>query len=158
MIDPYRKRCYAFLIVSGKMSGMDWQRLADYVVDARTGLGLRTREALAEQVGVSSRVLSDIENARRTNYDRATIAALERALGWGTGSVTRILAGGDPLPRGGSASNADMVIAMIVTALDFPGLDDHQRVRQIRGIIATDYRPAGPPPPPVENDQRFEAS
>jgi len=103
------------------------------------------------------------DGSRETlSYNYSTI---ERVLRWESGSIDAILAGGEatlideptPAPQP-TRSNADMVIAMIVTALDFPGLDDHQRVRQIRGIIATDYRPAGPPPPPVENDQRFEAS
>lgn len=120
---------------------MDWRRLADYVVDARTALGIKTREALAEQVGVSSRVLSDIENARRTNYDRVTIASLERVLGWGTGSVTRILAGGEPLPRAGasSGSNADVVVRMIVEVLQTK-ISDYLKVRTIEGIIAKEYQ------------------
>lgn len=125
------------------MAHMDWRRLADYVVDARVARGLRTREALAEQVGISSRVLSDIENARRTNYDRVTMAALERALGWGTGSVARVLTGGEPLPRAGSspAGNAEAIVAAIVRVLD-EKMSDYHKVRIIRGIIAEDYRPA----------------
>jgi hypothetical protein len=51
----------------------------------------------AAQINV--RVLSDIENGRRDNFDKVTIAKLEDALGWETGSVIRIAEGGEPWLR-----------------------------------------------------------
>lgn len=74
----------------------DWERLGTYVVARRVELGhkQRTEFAAAAQLGV--RVLSDIENGRRSNFDAVTIAALEKALGWETGSVTRVANGGEP--------------------------------------------------------------
>lgn len=70
---------------------MDWQRLAQAVIDRRVELGHRTREAFAAHTGLSSRLLGDLERAKRTNYDRVTLARLEQALGWPSGRVLEIL-------------------------------------------------------------------
>ena len=43
-----------------------------------------------------NQLLGDIEKGRRDNYDPMTLAALEQALRWETGSVRRILDGGEP--------------------------------------------------------------
>src|SRR5688500_10170750 len=77
----------------------DWQRLGEYVVARRVERGFRTRGDLASAVQVSSRLLGDIEKGRRGNFDPVTIAALEAALGWETGSVRRIVEGGEPQLR-----------------------------------------------------------
>lgn len=82
----------------GRMS--DWQRLGNYVLARRVELGYKRRGDFADAIGVSARVVSDLENGRRGNFDSVTIASLEDVLGWETGSVARIAAGGDPAPRG----------------------------------------------------------
>jgi transcriptional regulator with XRE-family HTH domain len=83
----------------GRMaSGEDWRRLADAVVARRVEMGMRTRQALAEALQMSARNLGDIEKARRTSYDPATLARLEQVLRWEPGSVDAVLAGGDPKP------------------------------------------------------------
>jgi hypothetical protein len=78
------------------MTCMDWHRLAQAIVDRRTTMGLRTREALLAAVEdtphkLSRRVLADLETGRRDNYDQATLARLEHALEWPRGEVLRIL-------------------------------------------------------------------
>lgn len=72
---------------------MDWQRLAEEVIARRVELGYRTREQFVTEVGISRRVISDIENHRRDNYDKATIARLEDALRWKHGQIAAILRG-----------------------------------------------------------------
>lgn len=73
-----------------------WERLGHYVVARRVELGHRQRPTFADASGMSVRILGDIELGRRGNYDPTTIAALENALGWETGSVQRVLRGGEP--------------------------------------------------------------
>jgi transcriptional regulator with XRE-family HTH domain len=74
----------------------DWKRLGNYVVARRVKLGHNTRLEFASAAQINARVLSDIENGRRDNYDKVTLAKLESALGWETGSVMRIVHGGEP--------------------------------------------------------------
>ena len=74
-----------------------WRRLAVAVRQRRRGLGLLTLNAFAETSGLSRRTISDLERAMRDNFDEATLGHLEAALGWASGSVQQILAGGDPI-------------------------------------------------------------
>lgn len=73
-----------------------WERLARYIVARRVALGYKRRPPFADALGISLRTLGDIETGRRERYDPATVAALENTLGWTTGSVQRIIAGGEP--------------------------------------------------------------
>lgn len=86
----------------------DWKRLGQYVVARRVDLGFKRRSDFADARQVSVRILSDIENGRRTNFDQATIASLERALGWETGSALRVVEGGEPRTRAGD-QGADLI-------------------------------------------------
>lgn len=81
--------------LDGRMA--ETQRLAEHVVARRVQLGYQRRPAFVEAAGISLRTLGDIENGRRDRYDPATIASIEHALKWATGSVNRILAGDDPI-------------------------------------------------------------
>ena len=72
---------------------MDWQRLAQAIIDRRVELGYRTREAFASDTGLSSRLLGDLERAQRDNFDPVTLTRLERALKWPAGAVREVLAG-----------------------------------------------------------------
>ena len=74
----------------------DWNRLGKYVVARRVKLGYDVRMGFASAAQITTRVLSDIENGRRGNYDQVTVAKLEDALGWQTGSAIRVLEGGEP--------------------------------------------------------------
>lgn len=42
------------------------------------------------------RVIGDLERGRRANYLETTLGAVEGALGWGSGSCRKIVAGGSP--------------------------------------------------------------
>lgn len=77
----------------------DWGRLGRYVIARRVKLGYKQRGEFAAAVGVSSRVLSDIENGKRGNFDSVTIASLEDVLGWETGSAMRVAGGHEPALR-----------------------------------------------------------
>lgn len=70
---------------------MNWARLARAVVDRRVELGHRTREGFAKASGLSPRLLGDIEQGKRDNYDRVTLARLEKALEWPPGRVQSFL-------------------------------------------------------------------
>jgi transcriptional regulator with XRE-family HTH domain len=72
------------------------QRLGSLVVARRVQLGYRRRPPFADAAGISLRTLGDIETGRRERYDPATVATLEQALQWKTGSVQHIIDGGDP--------------------------------------------------------------
>lgn len=74
----------------------DWKRLGSYVVARRVKLGFKQRGDFSAAVGVSARVLSDLENGRRGNFDAVTVSSIEDVLGWETGSVDRIADGGEP--------------------------------------------------------------
>lgn len=78
------------------MTSGDWQRLAREVTTARSRLGYRSIAALASASGLSTSTLDNIENARKTSYDPATLAILEHALGWQIGAVQAVLAGAPP--------------------------------------------------------------
>jgi transcriptional regulator with XRE-family HTH domain len=73
---------------------MDWQRLAQAVIDRRVELGYRTRESFAAETGLSSRLLGDLERAQRDNFDRVTLARLEQALQWEPGTARAFLTKG----------------------------------------------------------------
>lgn len=81
-----------------------WERLGARVTAERVRRGYRSMAAFAAMSGLSTSTLDSLEHGRKESYDPATIAALERALeralGWRTGSVQRVLSGLEPLPDG----------------------------------------------------------
>lgn len=87
---------------------LDWKRLGKYVVARRVKLGYKQRGDFATAVQFSYRLLSDIETGRRSNYDAATIARLEDALGWETGSVFSVAADGEPTLAGQATARTPM--------------------------------------------------
>lgn len=123
----------------------DWQRLGRYVVARREELGYKQRGDIASAVGVSTRVMSDIENGRRGNFDRVTIAALERALGWETGSVERVATGGEPRLRGslsrstpvGQSGQSDL-FAMIAK-IDDSSMGPTEKLEAIKKVLRINH-------------------
>lgn len=73
-----------------------WKRLGELLMQRRLHLGQRNRAQFARDNGISDRLLSDIENGKRTNYDRATLVLIEGMYGWAGGSVAAVLAGRRP--------------------------------------------------------------
>lgn len=74
----------------------NWKRLGEMVTKERLAQGFMTAKELAEGMGVTSRVIGDLENGRRSNYGNATLRKLEIALGWENQSVAAVLSGGQP--------------------------------------------------------------
>jgi transcriptional regulator with XRE-family HTH domain len=66
------------------------------VTAGRLRQGHRSLAAFAATTGLSRTTLDSIEHGRKTSYDPGTLATLEGALGWRTGSVERVLAGLEP--------------------------------------------------------------
>lgn len=83
-------------------------RLGELVRARRLEVGIATGRALADASQISTRTLNDIENGRRPSYSRATLWALDRALGWTRGSAQAVLDGGEPTlePLGSGQSAA----------------------------------------------------
>lgn len=79
------------------MATPDWQRLAKHVTTRRTDLGL-TQSQVNANGGPSVATMRLIEGAHQTNYRDNILGRLEQALAWAPGSVTNILAGGEPTP------------------------------------------------------------
>ncbi|WP_075890636.1 helix-turn-helix domain-containing protein [Actinomyces provencensis] len=82
--------------------------LGELVRARRLEVGIATGRALADASQISTRTLNDIENGRRPSYSRATLWALDRALGWTRGSAQAVLDGGEPTlePLGSGQSAA----------------------------------------------------
>lgn len=77
----------------------EWQRLADLLVSRRTQLGYRQRNQFAKAHGLKhDRLLFDLENAKRTNFEQGTLAQFEQLYQWAPGSIQAVLDGGDPTP------------------------------------------------------------
>lgn len=95
---------------------MEWDRLAQAIIDRRAELGYRTREQMAAAAGLSSRLLGDLEKNRRQNYDRITLARVEGALDWEPGTIQRILTP-HPIPKDrglvGISETSSQVIALL---------------------------------------------
>jgi transcriptional regulator with XRE-family HTH domain len=127
---------------SGRIMRMGWSELAQAVIGRRVELGHHSREAFADASGLSVRTLSDIERARRTSYDPATLARVEQALQWLPGTVDRILAESSGGPT--AAAEADPLLrelgAMLADDSPLPA-DDRQALRTIVDRLVAPYRP-----------------
>jgi len=75
----------------------DWVRLAGAVRAARKGRGFSQVE-LGRAAGVKRTVIQTIERGHTFQRVTGTLLSVERALGWGRGSIEKIVKGGDPLP------------------------------------------------------------
>lgn len=126
----------------------DWERLGRLLVARRVGLGFTRRAAFARHHGLShTRTVDDIENARRTNYEPATIAQVEQLYRWTPGSIQSVLAGGDPTElhsdaadllrvspeqkRAGSDAPGDDADIQLVMDSDLPEDEKHRIVREL---------------------------
>jgi hypothetical protein len=76
------------------MAKQDWARLADFVIDRRTQLGMKTRRDLSRVTDINDRTIGKLELGQ--SVSASTMSTIERALGWAPGSWRRILDGGDP--------------------------------------------------------------
>src|SRR5689334_20985522 len=109
---------------------MDWQALAQAVVDRRVELGYRTRDAFATATKLSPRLIADLEKARRTNYDQVTFVRLEKALQWPAGEARRIL-------DGAGADDLDEQFKLIRGIYDMlPDHDQQAAIARLRVFLA----------------------
>lgn len=77
----------------------NWKRLGQLLYERRHELGYPVREAFVEEKGLrNSRVVSDLENAKRTNFSRGTLLEIEDVYGWQRNSIQQVLDGGEPTP------------------------------------------------------------
>jgi hypothetical protein len=76
-----------------------WVRLGDALVRRRIELDpqYRNRRRFADERGLEIRIAADLEKARRTNFEPATITAAEVAYQLAAGSITRFLQGAGSL-------------------------------------------------------------
>lgn len=103
---------------------LDWRRLGEMVREARIRRGYRTQRALAETMGVSSKLINNIELGKNTSYSPTSLIGLEMALGWGRGSVERVLSGDDPFEAEPAAQ------------YDWQRLAQHVRLRREEGGVS----------------------
>ena len=73
----------------------DWLYLAQLIKERRLELGL-TQAEVHSAGGPAPATLYLLENGCRTSFSPQILRRLERALGWRTGSIRRVLAGGRP--------------------------------------------------------------
>jgi transcriptional regulator with XRE-family HTH domain len=83
----------------GNQEHAAWDHLARLIRERRAELGLTQREVHSVG-GPSPATLYQLESGHRGSYRPHILRRLERALGWGAGSVRRALAGGLPLLEG----------------------------------------------------------
>lgn len=99
----------------------DWTRLADHVRRRRDALRM-TQDDLVEASGLSGFSITKIENAK-ARLRATSRRQLEVGLSWAPGSVSDILAGGeptespeaDPMPRDAIPDIADAILEIMRT-------------------------------------------
>ena len=86
--------------MTAQQDGSAWVRLGELLEERRVEIdpSYRNLRLFCEEAGLDYRLCWDIEHARRTNYRRPTLTAVEVAYGWKPGSIRSVLAGGDPTP------------------------------------------------------------
>lgn len=74
-----------------------WARAGEMLAQRRVELDprYRNKRTFAAERGVNWRLVYDIENAKRTNYEPDTLRAIEVAYGLAPGNLDRILAAGE---------------------------------------------------------------
>lgn len=81
--------------MNASLNPASWERLGGFVAVAREQLGL-TQKELACEAGVSLRTIQTFETGRYRTRLPVCARYVEDALGWETGSIARILEGGEP--------------------------------------------------------------
>ncbi|QPK80787.1 helix-turn-helix domain-containing protein [Schaalia sp. ZJ405] len=110
------------------------EQLAAYVRDARTKCGFHTQKALAAAIGVTPKTIQNIENASRTAYASATLAALDDALGWETGSSEGILSKGDKPKEATSPGGPKHVTRVVRQRMLELGISDAAKLAEAAGV------------------------
>ena len=93
--------------LSGEQRCPKAPRPAAYAGSCRLDVRYKNRALFARERGLNYRLVQDIENAARDNFDPPTKLAIERAYGWAYRSINAVLAGGLPSPSAPSSSGFD---------------------------------------------------
>jgi hypothetical protein len=104
----------------------EWQRLGEMLEGRRVDLDLRYRNLslFAQERGIDYRLAWDIEHARRTNYRRPTLRAIEAAYALVSGAIDSALDGGTlPVLPADTAEDPGAVLERSLARL---GLSDEQ--------------------------------
>lgn len=108
----------------------DWQRLATRLRNRRVHeMGYKSKVALYKAHDVPAalqRIISDIENAKRDNYDADTLARIERVYEWLPGSIGAVLNGGEPMP-----AEDDVVTSDLPERAETPD----QKRKRLKGLV-----------------------
>jgi len=108
------------------MPSQDMDRVADHVRTRRGELGL-TQQQLADKAGVDTGTISSLERAGTWPWAKNR-AAIERALGWGTGSLSEIRRGGNPIiDRAAEPASARYLDPAEQHIADTPGLTPQEK-------------------------------
>lgn len=91
---PVRVRHSAYVQQPGP-PGQNWSNVADHVRRRRVELGLRSTRDLSRATNIGEKTLGRLEQGRSVRA--STLAAVERVLDWRPGTMTALLAGGEPL-------------------------------------------------------------
>lgn len=82
----------------------EWERLAALMRRRRIGIsGHSNRSRFLRDHGYEPqsspyRLVSDLENCKRTSFERGTFDLVEHLYQWQPGSVAEVLRGGEPMP------------------------------------------------------------
>jgi hypothetical protein len=123
---------------SGDDGPMNWSALGKAVHAQRVAMGYKTIVALHGDIGLSVRLLGDLEHGKRQSYDPATLTRVEQFFRWPPGTIDAILRG-EPAPP-------DLAAAFPpYTVPGAPPLSDP--ARQVQAVMASGL--------PAERKARF---
>jgi len=132
-----------------------WVRLGHLLRERRGQLDPKfsSLAAFARDTQLSLKTLSQIENASRTSFRPAMLAAIERAYRWQPGSIRQVLEGGAPEPVGtvrisGAAMAAPGPAETRDTPVtdpgpfpdDFPNLPEYRKIWAITEMTESERR------------------
>lgn len=138
-----------------------WEKLGKLLIARRVELGFPRRAAFVRHHGLSQgqqRTIEDIENGRRSNYEEATRAYVERLYDWETGSIDRVLRGEAPVAAASSreaaaASQSSGFVARIPPAVDMLPEDVQAHLLEGIWLAIRSHLGASQPQATPESDQ-----
>lgn len=106
-----------------------WDRLA-HLIGAERGRRRWSVHDLASRAGLSERTIEYMESGTRRRYRDSTLGAIEDALSWKPGTISRILSGNHT----GQEVDSDAMLDRVVTR--WPYLTDDER-RAVVDLLET---------------------
>lgn len=119
----------------------DWARLGSALQNARQATEPPLRqEDVAKRLGVSRTTVQNIERGKVYARVQPVHREYGRLVGWSTGSVDRVLAGGDPVMREGQDEGDFVPMPASLKSGDLPARVVHELERDGQLIEATVIR------------------